>query len=133
MAGRPPKPTALKLATGNPGRRPLNLEEPAPDVGLPEAPAWLSPGAMAHYRRMGERLVAAKVMTVLDGDALGWLAYLTEAAVEEVKNGKRPVLLIKELRAHRQEFGMSPSSRVRVKVADPGKKESPVARFLKLA
>jgi hypothetical protein len=39
--GRPPKPTALKLMTGNPGRRPLPKDEPAPPKGDVLAPAWL--------------------------------------------------------------------------------------------
>lgn len=40
--GRKPKPTQLKLVTGNPGKRPLNLREPMPigDLGAP--PSWLT-------------------------------------------------------------------------------------------
>ncbi len=30
MRGRKPKPTALKLVSGNPGHRPLNTREPKP-------------------------------------------------------------------------------------------------------
>jgi len=32
MAGRKPKPTALKIIEGNPGKRPLNKNEPKPDI-----------------------------------------------------------------------------------------------------
>lgn len=131
MPGRPPKPTALKLATGNPGKRPLNLQEPKPTVGLPDPPAWLPDSAKPHYLRLGAQLVATKVMTMSDGDALAWLAYLTAAAVEKIGEGKQPVMLIKELRSHRAEFGMSPSGRVRIRVAEPEKKESNVSRFLR--
>ena len=39
--GRKPKPTALKVLEGNPGKRPLNLYEPTPEGDLPECPEWL--------------------------------------------------------------------------------------------
>ena len=34
MRGRKPKPTFLKLVSGNPGHRPLNLDEPEPSVAI---------------------------------------------------------------------------------------------------
>lgn len=41
-AGRPPKPTRLKILAGNPGKRELNPDEPDP-VLLEDltAPEWL--------------------------------------------------------------------------------------------
>lgn len=39
MAGRKPKPTHLKIVTGNPGKRPLNKREPKVSGDLSEAPA----------------------------------------------------------------------------------------------
>ena len=42
MRGRKPKATWLKLVTGNPGHRPLNLDEPDPSGDLVEPPAWFS-------------------------------------------------------------------------------------------
>ena len=38
MRGRRPKPTRLKLLTGNPGKRPLNDDEPQPQAAIPECP-----------------------------------------------------------------------------------------------
>jgi len=38
MAGRRPKPRALKLITGNPGRRPIPDDEPEPELGRPAEP-----------------------------------------------------------------------------------------------
>ena len=35
MAGRKPKPTAIKELEGNPGKRKLNKKEPKPDKGMP--------------------------------------------------------------------------------------------------
>lgn len=42
MAGRPRKPTMLKLVTGNPGRRPVNSREPKPQGNLVDGPDWLT-------------------------------------------------------------------------------------------
>lgn len=41
--GRPPKPTRLKLLTGNPGKRPLNAKEPKfePLAAVPPCPTQL--------------------------------------------------------------------------------------------
>jgi hypothetical protein len=36
MAGRKPKPTAVKKLEGNPGKRKLNTKEPVPAKGLPD-------------------------------------------------------------------------------------------------
>lgn len=37
MAGRKPKPTAVKKLEGNPGKRKLNTKEPNPGKGMPTA------------------------------------------------------------------------------------------------
>lgn len=42
MSGRKPKPTALKVVTGNPGKRPLPEDEPKPTNEIGKAPFWLS-------------------------------------------------------------------------------------------
>ena len=38
MAGRKPKPTAMKNLEGNPGKRKLNKDEPVPAKGMPGCP-----------------------------------------------------------------------------------------------
>ena len=43
MAGRKPKPTAVKKLEGNPGKRKLNMKEPVPAKGMPACPDWLMP------------------------------------------------------------------------------------------
>lgn len=42
MKGRKPKPTHLKLVAGNPGKRPINKNEPKPVGDLFDAPEWLT-------------------------------------------------------------------------------------------
>ena len=43
--GPPPKPTALRLLQGNPGKRRLNDAEPKPKQSLPRCPDWLPANA----------------------------------------------------------------------------------------
>ena len=42
MPGRKRTPTHLKIVAGNPGRRPLNENEPRPSGNLDTAPEWLT-------------------------------------------------------------------------------------------
>ena len=46
MAGRKPKPTAIKELEGNPGKRKLNKKEPKPEKGMPVCPEWLLPALL---------------------------------------------------------------------------------------
>lgn len=70
-AGRPPKPTALKLVQGNPGKRAINRQEPDP-VYLNDLtpPSWLGPAAASVWNELAPRLRRARVLTELDVDAL---------------------------------------------------------------
>lgn len=70
MAGPPPKPTHLKLITGNPGRRPLNKKEPRPAAGVPTVPAHLSAEAKAEWRRISATLGKLGLLTGVDRSAL---------------------------------------------------------------
>jgi len=61
-----PKPTAMKEAAGNPGKRVLSKGEPAPPPGDPEAPAWLSEAGRAQWTAIAPVLVAMRTLTVAD-------------------------------------------------------------------
>lgn len=54
MAGRKPKPTAVKKLEGNPGKRKLNTKEPVPAKGMPTCPNWLLPEAKSEWKRLAE-------------------------------------------------------------------------------
>ena len=56
MAGRKPKPTALKKLEGNPGKRKLNAKEPVPAKGMPDCPKWLLPEAKEEWKRLCQKL-----------------------------------------------------------------------------
>jgi len=63
--GRKPKPTALKKLEGNPGKRPLNENEPKP-AGVPVCPDWLEDEAKAEWARTGGILADMGVLTEID-------------------------------------------------------------------
>lgn len=147
--GPPPKPTALKLVTGNPGHRRLNKKEPKPVVGSPPCPTWLSAGAKAHWEGMVPRLEAMRVLSAVDQDALAtycetfarWQAVQSfinrNGEVYPIKNGRGDVIRLKlfpqarlaqqllhSVRVYQQEFGLTPSSRSQVhEVVDPAEEE----------
>lgn len=70
MAGRRPKPTALKLVTGNPGKRKINKAEPKAKRQIPSCPAHLSDVAKVSWGRLGVLLDRLGVLTEADGLAL---------------------------------------------------------------
>jgi len=73
-SGRPPKPSALKLVTGNPGKRALNGSEPEPELVLDiEPPARLAERSKAVWREVAPMLRQIKVLTIADLLALEML------------------------------------------------------------
>ena len=134
MRGRRPKPTRLKMLTGNPGKRPLNAEEPRPEATIPEPPAELSPAARAEWDRLAAELGALGMLTNLDRAALaaycGAYALWAEATEAIQKYGamikspqgfpiQSPYLAIANRQAEimmriASEFGFTPASRSRI-------------------
>jgi P27 family predicted phage terminase small subunit len=70
MRGRRPKPTHVKLLTGNPGKRTPNAHEPRPEPIVPECPAELGPVARREWDRLAVELSALRILTNLDRAAL---------------------------------------------------------------
>lgn len=64
--GRKPKPTAIKELEGNPGKRPLNANEPKPAKKAPACPKWLDAEARKEWRRLAKKLENLGVLTDLD-------------------------------------------------------------------
>jgi P27 family predicted phage terminase small subunit len=64
--GRKPKPTALRLLEGNPGKRPINTNEPIPPKGGLKCPEWLLPEAKKEWKRLAAPLEAMGVLTLAD-------------------------------------------------------------------
>lgn len=149
MRGRKPNPTALKVLRGNPGRRPLNMREPAPPRVVDLAPpVELKGAAAAEWTRTAPELQRLGLLTTIDRQALiaycvTWARWLeAEDQIREhgmVLKGRKgaPILspyvgiaarTMQQLKVWLEQFGMTPSARSRVKT-DPGDK--PADRFAK--
>lgn len=70
MRGRKPVPTALKIATGNPGKRRLNPHEPKPVTAIPSCPEHLSATARDEWERIARYLHDLKIISELDRSVL---------------------------------------------------------------
>jgi P27 family predicted phage terminase small subunit len=70
MRGRRPKPTRLKVLTGNPGKRPLNSTEPRPEASVPSCPDELGETARREWNRLVGELASLKLLTNFDRAAL---------------------------------------------------------------
>ena len=139
MRGRKPKPTLLKTLEGNPGKRPLNDREPVPPDGIPDCPDFLTNEARAEWFRTAKVLKDMQLLTLADRSALA--AYCTaygrwvEAEQQVQKYGtivkspnkgfpmKSPYLTVADqalesMRKLMVEFGLTPSSRSRIRVPD---------------
>jgi P27 family predicted phage terminase small subunit len=140
--GPQPKPTALKLLTGNRGKRRLNCEEPAPPKTLPPRPSWLKGAAAKKYDQLGGELLNLGILTSVDGDLLASYCAVWDRLVWAEKSlakkdavtrfkGKTslweqvsPAFTIwKELlgQLHRlgRELGLTPASRPGIKASKP--------------
>ena len=137
MAGRKPKPTAVKKLEGNPGKRKLNTKEPMPVRGVPDCPEWLLPEAKLEWNRLAVLMEQMGVLTEVDRAAFA--AYCqsyarwqeaqehidSEGATYETENGmQRPnpwvAICNTEQRLMMQaasEFGLTPSARSRIVAA----------------
>lgn len=156
MRGRKPKPTHLKLVTGNPGRRPINRREPRPAAGLPTAPAELAADAKTEWRRVARALHRAGLLTAIDRAALaaycqtyarwrqaeralGEMAArdpLTAGLLIKTQNGnaiQNPLVGVANKAAaamvrYAAEFGMTPSARSRIEASAPATETADPAR-----
>lgn len=156
-AGRKPKPTHLKLVTGNPGKRKLNKSEPMPARALPKPPVELNDDAKVEWGRVSDELYRLGLLTGIDRSALAaycqaygrWM--IAERAIAEM--AKRDLvtsgLLIKttngnaiqnpligtankamsDMMRYASEFGMTPSARSRIK-AESAQVEDAAAKYL---
>ena len=134
MAGKP-KPTQLKIITGNPGRRPLPENEPKPSrCKTLRAPKELTPAAKTQWRKVAKQLDDAGILTEVDTEALvlyceayaRWRAAQAQidkyGLVVKSRNGfptQSPYVPIvheafRQMRQLLTDFGMTPSSRTKV-------------------
>mgnify|MGYP000858287196 FL=1 len=138
--GRKPKPTALKVLEGNPGKRPLPQNEPKPKPIAPERPTWLTGEGKKMWDRLAPELERLGLLTAIDGEAFAaacqcWKIYVdcqkylkkhgltytyTNKAGAENEIERPQVKIaqkaLDQFRAFCSEFGLTPSSRTRIEV-----------------
>ena len=81
--GRKPTPTAIKELEGNPGKRPLNSNEPKPDTTAPKCPKWLEPEAKKEWKRLSIEMERIGILTKVDMAAFA-------AYCQAYADGRRP-------------------------------------------
>ena len=85
MSGPAPKPTALKLVQGNPGKRKLNKREPK-FSGAPVCPGWITDVAKLEWNRIVLELAALDMLRAVDSASLAayCLSYARWRGAEEI-------------------------------------------------
>jgi P27 family predicted phage terminase small subunit len=141
LPGPLPKPTHLKVLTGNPGNRPLPENEPEPAKGEPKMPSWLKGRARAAWKEMVPELARIGLLTIVDGHALAvyceaWATYVEASEIvraegiliESYRGGKakNPAAQIMRDSADLMmkvggQYGLTPATRARLQVPDDGK------------
>ena len=154
MVGRRPKPTALKLVTGNAGKRALNKTEPKPRREIPSCPAHLDDSGKVAWGRLSVLLDRMGVLTEADSFALERLCdcyadilacrILIERdgrTYETVDQGGNTLIknnpAVNQLRAadsqfksYLVEFGLTPAARSKVHaIPDDDDKKDPLKEF----
>lgn len=134
--GTKPTPRNLKLVRGNPNKQPINEQEPQPAIKVPKPPAFLNAVAKRHFTATAIQLAALGIMTEIDRDALAIYAQAfatwREAVLKVGETGavykttagniiQHPHFGVankasEQMRKMLAEFGMTPSSRTRIKV-----------------
>ncbi len=134
--GQKPAPRNLKIVRGNPAKRPMNEQEPQPEVKVPEPPEFLDEFAKRQFRATAVQLAALGIMTEIDRDALAIYAQAFSTWRNAVlKCGETGVVRTttagniiqhpyfgiankasEQMRKMLAEFGMTPSSRTRIKI-----------------
>ena len=152
--GRKPKPTALKVLEGNPGKRPLPNNEPKPKPIAPERPAWLTGEGKKMWDKLAPELERVGLLTSVDGEAFAaacqcWKTYVEcqrylkkhgytyeyENKAGAVNEIERPQVKIgqkalDQFKAFCTEFGLTPSSRTRIEIKHGQEDEDPMEALL---
>jgi len=154
MAGRRPKPTVLRLVTGNPGKRAINKREPKPLRDIPPCPDHLYDSGKIAWDRLSAMLDSMGVMTEADAYTLERLCDcytdILECRLLIERDGRTYTVVgqdgsalikhnpaVAQLRAadsqfksYLVEFGLTPAARSKVHAEPNGEeKQDPLSKF----
>jgi P27 family predicted phage terminase small subunit len=94
-AGRPRKPTHLKLVKGTQKPSRVNHREPKPDPGAPRMPAHLRPYAREKWRELVPMLLKMGVISKADGGALTQLCQAYADLREAQDSYAKPITILR--------------------------------------
>jgi len=126
MAGRNPKPTALKRLQGNRGKRPLPANEPKLTLGVPDMPPDLDVIAREEWERVTPELLRTGVLAKIQRAGLEaycrwysiWRRRMTE--LESARGRARRTAFLeaaeasKRLLAFAAQYGLTPAMQTKV-------------------
>jgi len=144
LRGPKAKPTSIKTLLGNPGRRPLNEHEPVAPLASIAPPKLLRANARPYWDDLAPVLIAMRVLTSADVPAFARYCNLlarykelddllmtkgstgTTYPIKDANGKTRGVAewpmawelrqLLNQLLVHEREFGLTPSSRSKLRV-----------------
>jgi P27 family predicted phage terminase small subunit len=148
MGGRKPLPNNVVRLRGNPGKLGINDAEPRPAARMPACPACLGDEARKEWQRLAKELAELGLLTGIDRGLLAAYCQAHALWVEAVSSVERYGAMVKSPNgypmqslyvavANKQvdimvriaaEFGMTPSSRTRIRVGD-SRLRTPSRRF----
>jgi len=148
-AGRKPIPNKLKVLMGNPGKRPLNQNEPKPIPIAPKCPGHLDKVAKREWKRVIELLEPLGLINKLNMAALAAYCQIYSRWVEAEGMIRKHGMLVKtpngypqlspflvitnkcldQMKAYMVEFGMTPSSMSRMDIK-PGENKDDMESLL---
>ena len=143
MPGKP-KPTSLKLVTGNPGKRPLPKNEPMPKTPVGDPPQELNDDGLAEWHRVSKELSALGMITGFDRQSLLMYCVAYQLWVDALRKVnasgamlrspkgfplQNPYLAVVNKQAEimiklASDFGFSPAARARIGIALEDKSRS---------
>jgi len=143
-------PEAMKELLNNPGHRPLNPDEPRPEPALPDCPAHISDVGKAEWLRVAPHLYRMGVLAEIDAVALAAYCEAYASWVDAVEKLRQFGKIVKapksghpmpnpyvsianqaldHMRKFATEFGMTPSSRSRIRAGEEHDGDDRRAKF----
>lgn len=123
-SGRRPKPTAVKVAEGNPGKRPLNDKEPEPRSKTVTERPPLTADAVIVWDRLAPEAEHLGTLTSADAQAFAVLCEL----IADFQ--RKPVFAVASvLKSYFAMFGMEPASRSRLMTKATGRADDDFTEF----
>jgi phage terminase small subunit len=143
MAGRPRKPSALRVLEGNRSRTDI---PPEPELnGVPECPECLDAVGAAHFNFVTAELAAAGIVKRIDSEALSTLADVWSDfwRASEALRGPLDIESAKEARMLKYaaarswwsgagKFGLTPADRAKLMAPVANKPDADEERFFKV-